>query len=306
MKIKYANAANCSLCLQHSLSIDNMIRFARLIIPDYNIYERFGFKEGTSIFYQNVAEQIVADMIQEGYYIDFVETLVRIEREGHLGNNYEFKGLNKVVAGLMDDGYSYDNVSGHFYENQEEQISPSWGRLKEGDERKMALLRLDIAGNSALVKNNPRLKIEKAYSDIRNIVNKVVINRLGRVWSWEGDGTLAAFLFGAIEKEVVYAGMEILQEMFFFNRLRNQLDSPINVRLGAHIGQVQYSESEVERLKNDTVKQAIVYEELADKNSLSVSYNLFISMDQIIYEFFGEEKTGRGCKYRLYKIGTEK
>ena len=258
------------------------------------------------MFYQNVAEQIVADMIHDGYYVDFVETLVRIDREGHLGNNYELKGLNKVVAGLIDEGYSYDNVSGLFYENQDEQIRPGWGRLKDGDERKMALLRLDIVGNSILVKNNPRLKIEKAYSDIWSIVSKVVVNRLGRVWSWEGDGAIAAFLFGSIEKEVVYAGMEILQEMFFYNRLRNQLDSPINVRLGAHIGQVQYSDSEVERLKNDAVKQVIVYEGLAAKNSLCVSYHLYITMDQIILDLFGPEQTGRGCKYRLYKIGTEK
>ncbi|MCL2007536.1 MAG: hypothetical protein FWG77_05565 [Treponema sp.] len=306
MKIKYANANSCSLCLQSSLSVDNMLRFAQMVIPKYDIYERLGLKEGTSIFYQNVAEQIVTDMIKGGFYIDFVENLVRIDREGLMGRSYEFKGLDIVVDGLINEGYSYDNVSGLFYENQEESISPSWGRLKEGDEQRIALLRLDIAGNSELVRSNPRPKIEKAYNDIRNIINKAVISRLGRIWSREGDGAVAAFLFGSIEKMAVYAGIEILQEMFFYNRLQNPLDTPINIRLGAHIGQVSYSENEVERLKNDTVKQAFVYESLAASNALCVSYNLYITMDKIVLELFGDEKTGKGCKYRLYKIGIEK
>jgi len=283
-----------------------MIRFAELVNSHYNIYKRTGLKEGMPIANQDAAERIVADMIQDGYYVDFVEVLVKIDREGYMGRRYNLIGLNNVVNSLIEEGYSFDKLSGQFFENQQEHISPNWGRLLEGDERKMAILRMDIAGNSVLVRNNSRPKIEKAYNDIRNIVNRAVTSRLGRLWVWEGDGALAAFLFGPMEKMAIYAGMEIIHELFFYNRLGNPLDSPINVRLGAQIGQVRYSDDDVERHKNDTVKQAVFLEALAVNNTLSVSYNLYIDMDKNTLDLFGAEKTRGGCKYRLYTMGTEK
>jgi len=170
----------------------------------------------------------------------------------------------------------------------------------------MAVLRLDIAGNSELVKSNSRSKIEGAYNDVRRIVNKVVSGRLGRLWSWEGDGALAAFYAGPIEKMAIYAGMEILHELFFYNHIRNPLDSPVNVRLGAHIGQVRYSDSELERMKNETVKKAAMLEAMAANNTLCVSYNLYLSMDSNDLNLFSAEKNGRGGKHRLYSIGLEK
>jgi hypothetical protein len=104
----------------------------------------------------------------------------------------------------------------------------------------------------------------------------------------------------------IFAGMDILHELFFYNRLRNPLASPINIRLGAHLGKVRYSDNELERLKNETVKQAMTYEALAANNSLCISYNLYITMDQITLKLFGNEKDDHGCKYRLYTMGIEK
>jgi class 3 adenylate cyclase len=109
-----------------------------------------------------------------------------------------------------------------------------------------------------------------------------------------------------MEKMAVYAGMDILHEVFFYNRLRNPLDQPVNLRLGAHIGPVRYSNSEMERLQNETVKEAIGLESLAKNNSFCVSYNLYITMDQNILNLFSAEKAGRGGKYRIYTMGYEK
>lgn len=289
-----------------SLPVDVMILFARQVHPKYNIYKRTGLSEGMPIPNQIAAQRIVADMIQDGYYVDFVEMLIRVDADGYMGHRYHLKGLDHVVEGVINEGFTFDKVTGQFFENQRERISPNWGRLLEGDEHKMTVLRFDIAGNSTLVKNNTQQKIEKAYNDIRLIIHRAVTSRLGRLWSWEGDGALAAFLFGPMEKMAVYAGMEILHEMFFYNRIRNPLDSPIDVRVGVHIGQVWYSENELERRKNETVKQAEVLEALAPNNALSVSFNVYINMDSNTLNLFSAEKSGRGNKYRLYSIGLEK
>jgi len=306
MKIKSANTTSCKKSLQVSLSVEMMVHFAKLVYPNYDFYKRTGFKEGMPIPSDFAAGRIVMDLVNDGYYVDFVEALIQAATKGYKGQIYKLSGLDGVAAGLIAEGYTYDKVTGQFLENQTERISPNWGRLQEDHERKMTVLRLDIAGNSELVRDNPQAKIKKAYSDIRDIITRAVNSRIGRLWSWEGDGALAAFCFGPMEKMAVYAGMDILHELFFYNRLRNPLDRPINTRLSAHIGQVRYSNREWERLQNDTVKEAMVLESLAANNTLCVSFNMYIAIDQNILNLFGPEKTGRGHKYRLYTMGHEK
>jgi hypothetical protein len=300
MKIK--NASFCRKCLLQSLSVEMMIRIAQLVSPEYDIYRRSGLTEGMPVSNQNAAQRIVADLIEDGFFIDFVETLIRINTGGYMGRAYALKGLNDVITGLIREGYSYDEATGQFFENQRERISQNWGRLKDGDERRMTVLRLDIVGNSSLVKQNSGDSIDRAYKDLRAIVSKSVVSRLGRLWSWEGDGALAAFMFGQKEQAAVFCGMDILHELFFYNRLKNPLNKPIRIRIGVHTGMIRYYDNVIERLKNETLKQALVLESEAAADSMGISHNLFISLESSILSLFSPEKTYRGGRYRLYSI----
>jgi class 3 adenylate cyclase len=304
MKIK--NASFCRKCLQQSLPVDVMIRFAQLVSPDYDIYRRYGFTQNMPMSSQSAAQRIVADLIQDGYFIDFVELLLTIEHKGYMGRRYALKGLNDVVTGLIQEGYSYDEATSQFFENQHERISENWGRLRNGDERRMTVLRLDVAGNSILVKQNPARAVERAYGDLRSIVSKAVIGRVGRLWSWEGDGALAVFLFGHKEQSVIFSGMEILHELYFYNRLRNPLNKPIRVRIAVHIGPVYYHDNAVERLKNETIKQALSLESALPPDSLGISHNLGGSVDQFIADLCTPEFAVQGKKYWLYHVAQER
>ncbi|MDR2184057.1 MAG: hypothetical protein LBO80_00090 [Treponema sp.] len=303
MKIK--NASFCRKCLQQSLPVDVMIRFAELVSPGYNIYRRSGLTEGMPISNQDAAQRIVADLIQDGYFIDFVELLLKIENEGYMGRRYVLKGLSDVVAGLIQEGYNYDKTTAQFFENQSERISENWGRLKNGDERRMTVFRLDVAGNSILVKQNPAKAVEKAYGDLRSIVSRAVISRAGRLWSWEGDGALAVFLFGSKEQGAVFSGMEILHELYFYNRLRNPLNKPIRIRAAVHIGSVYYHDNVMERLKNETIKQALSLESAVPPDSLGISHNLGGSIGQFITDLCAPA-AAQGKRYWLYNAIQER
>lgn len=283
-----------------------MIRFAGLVSPGYDIYRRSGLTEGMPISNQNAAQRIVADLIQDGYFIDFVELLLKVENEGYMGRSYAMRGLNDVVAGLIQEGYAYDKASSQFFENQNERISENWGRLKNGDERRMTVLRLDVAGNSILVKQNPAGSVEKAYGDLRSIVSRAVIGRAGRLWSWEGDGALAVFLFGRREQNAVFSGMEILHELYFYNRLRNPLNKPIRVRIAVHTGSVYYYDNPVERLKNETIKQAVSLESAVPPGSLGISGNLGGSVDEFITDLCTPESAAGNKQYWLYRPAQER
>ncbi|PKL09774.1 MAG: hypothetical protein CVV51_01975 [Spirochaetae bacterium HGW-Spirochaetae-7] len=292
--------------LYESISAETMVRFVRLIDPEYDLYERSGIPRNIPITNQMAAERIVKEIVEEGRFIDFIETLVRIDAGGFMGRLYPIKGLVQIVKTLMQDGFIFDRSTGQFFENARERASPDWGRLRDGDERQAAVLRLDVVANSALVKRNSAGKVDKAYAELRSIVNRAVIGRFGRLWSWEGDGALAAFLFGQKERSAVLAGMEILNELFFYNRLENPLGEPLRVRIAAHSGPIRYRVNPLELLKNETLRDVTQLESRATPvDSLCVSGNLFLSIDRVIHERFGAEQQSEFGKVRLYAVNLE-
>jgi len=284
-----------------------MLRFAKMTNPGYDIYKSSGYPEGHPITSQDAAERISADMVEDGLYVDFVQTLIHVDTKGYMGRRYNLRGLDDVITDVIQAGYSYDKTTGQFFENQEKQITRNWGRLMEGDERQMALLRLDIAGNSVLVKENPKQQIDKAYGDLRKFVTKAVISRLGRLWTWEGDGALCAFMLGDYNRMAIFAGMEILNEMFLYNKIGNPLNSSINLRLAVHSGHVVYSTSEAQCLKAEVVKKTINLEsKVAVPNSMVISESLAVSQDQNLLDVFSGIKVLSSDKYRMYQVSYAK
>jgi len=299
----------CRKCLYSSISTEDMNRFAKMAYPGYDLYKSSGYPQGHPISNQDAANRIVADMLKDGYYIDFVETIVRIDNNGYMGKKYSFRGLDDIIDDVIQAGFSFDSTTGQFFEDQDQQITRNWGRLLEGDERQMAVLRLDVVGNTVLVKENSKSLVDKTYAELRKIVTKAVEARLGRLWSWEGDGALAVFMLGDYSKMAIFAGMEILNEMFMFNKIENQLNSNVNLRIAVHSGNLIYTENENQYSKADTVKAAINLEsKAAVPNSLVISGSLAMSQDQAVLNIFSDTKAipNSSTKYRIYHINMEK
>ncbi len=307
MRLKSSTISLCRKILYESLTTDAMVRFVRLVEPEYDLHERSGIPVTIPITNQMAAERVVSDILADGRFIDFVEVLVKIDAEGYMGRSYPIKGLGQIVKILEQDGFVLDRSTGQFFENTNERASPDWGRLHEGDERQTSILRLDVVDNSALVQRNRPECVDRAFVALRSIVSRAVVSRFGRVWSWEGDGALAAFMLGRKERSAVLAGMEILNELFFFNRSGNPLDSPLRVRIAAHSGLVRYSDSLMELLKNDAVKDAIQIEASATPaDTFSASSNLFLSIDRTIQDRFGPDRRSPIGDIRHYTVNLEK
>lgn len=307
MKVKSSTVSLCRRTLYESISAEMMVRFVRLLDPEYDLHARSGIPENYPITNQMAATRIVQDIIDDGRFIDFIETLVRIDADGYMGRPYPIKGLSQIVKTLSLDGFLFDRATRQFFENSNERTSPDWGRLRDGDERQAAVLRLDVVENSALVKRNSSEHIERAYADLRAIVHRSVHARYGRLWLWEGDGALAAFVFGQKERSAILAGMEILNELFFYNRLDNPLTEPLRVRIAAHAGPIIYRDQPMELLKNETLREVTQIEARSTPtNTMSASANLFLSIDRVIQERFDPERQTGGDKIRYYSVNLEK
>ena len=292
-----------------SLSVEEMNRFAKMTNPDYDLHKSFGFSKGHPIGLHEAADRIVGDMLQSGYYVDFVETLIKVDSKGYMGHRFAFRGLDDVIGDVLQAGYSFDKTTGQFFEDQNKQITRNWGRLMEGDERQMAVFRLDIAGNSLLVKNNPKPLVDKAYGDLRQIVTRSVVARLGRLWVWEGDGALGVFMLSDYSRAAIFAGMEILNSMFIYNKSDNPLNSAFKLRISVHSGSLAYTESATQFLNADTVRTAIMLEsKAAVPNSLVISESLAMSQDQALLNIFSDPKVVANStdKFRIYQVNQTK
>ena len=306
MKKKNFSSGFCRKCLHTSLSVADMVRFACMVYPDYDIYKTSGYPKGHPIANQDAANRIVLDMIQGGYFVDFVEKLIEVDAHGYMGNRFDLRGLEDVVNDVINAGYSFDKTTGQFFENQRERITRNWGRLIEGDERQMAVMRLDIAGNSILVKENPKNLIEKTYGDLRKIVTKAVVSRLGRLWIWEGDGALAAFMLSNYSRMAICASIDIINEMIIYNKMSNVLNAEIKLRLSVHSGHIVYSNNDTECLKSEIVRKAISLEsKAAVPNSVVISENLAVTQDQALLDIFSLMKSVGTEKFRCYQVSQK-
>jgi class 3 adenylate cyclase len=292
-----------------SLSVEDMNRFAKMTYPEYDIYHKYGFSKGRPVGVVEAADRIVSDLLQSGYYVEFVETLIQVDSRGYMGHKYALRGLDDVIGDVLQAGYSYDETTGQFFEDQSITQTRNWGRLSEGDERQMAVMRLDIVGNSLLVKENPKPEIDRAYGKLRDVVTEAVIARNGRLWSWEGDGALGVFMFGDYSRSAIFAGMEILNNIFMFNKVDNTLNADIKLRIAVHSGDLAYSENETKCVKQHTVQTAINLEaKAAVPNSLVISESLALAQDQHLLDIFSDSKNVPKStdKYRFYIVTQEK
>jgi len=306
MKVKTGLQRLTCKILYESLSMEMIVRIARIVIPGYDIHSQSGIPENIPITAQTAAEQVVKDIIAAGRYLQLIELLIKIDTSGYMGREYPLLYMRELIKTILAEGYSYDSVTGLFMENAQTQISSNWGRLVPGDEFQLALLRLDIVQNSILVRRHEKRAVEDAYGNLRNIVSQAVLPRMGRLWFWEGDGCLAAFVFGKKERSAVLAGMEILHNLFFYNRLSNTLGSPLRVRLAVHGGPVKYAEDPVELKKNETLREIVEIESnYGQPDTLLVSSNIFLSIDRVIQDRFSEEQFRDSYKLRRYAIEVE-
>jgi hypothetical protein len=303
MKVKTGlHRLTCKI-LYESLSMEMIVRLARIVIPGYDIHRQSGIPENIPITAQTAAEQVVKDIIMAGRYLQLIELLIKIDTSGYMGREYPLLYMRDLIKTILAEGYSYDSVTGLFMENAQNQISANWGRLVPGDEFQLALLRLDIVQNSELVRRHEKKAVEATYGDLRTIVSQAVLPRMGRLWFWEGDGCLAAFVFGKKERSAVLAGMEILHNLFFYNRLLNTLGSPLRVRLAVHGGPVKFAEDPMELKKNETIREiAEIESQYGKPDALIVSSNVFISVDRVIQERFSAEQYKDSYKFRQYTI----
>lgn len=293
--------------LTEALDIKTMLNLANLLMTGYDsdyVYNRTGFPKNMPMPPREVARQIIDDINTLGLFLDFVSILIHIQDEGFRGRHYRIPYLRELLNDILEQGYIYEPTRKMFIEDPEVRRTPNWGVLKLNEEYTISFLRVDIVGNSGLVRKYPSDMIRTTYGDFKNIVTHTVEKRNARIWNWEGDGGLAAFYFGSnIHQSAVLCGMEILHELFLYNRLRSPLDEVLNIRIAVHSGPCEFFINPADLDRNETI---ITIKDLeknnTDTDSLSISRTVFVMLDPLVagqFETIQRNKKTECYNYRL-------
>jgi hypothetical protein len=298
MKIPASMASLTVKALAESLTLENMKIIADKLFDYYDFNKKTGFSYNLDIPRQVAAKQFVSDVKNEGLFIKLVQILIEMHTTGYMGKKYPIKYLKEIISNIREQGIIYDIENHIFVEDPAIRKTKNWGALNEGEQYLFALLRLDIAGNSKLVREYPDDIIQATYADFRDMVYDAVDRRNGRIWSWEGDGGLVAFFFSNKNLYATFAGMDIVNRLFLYNLTKCRLKEPLGVRIAVHSGLMDYTDKEEDLKRSDIIRTITDIEANYTKpNTLTISDMVAKGFCKSMLEEFKPVTTGSKTYY---------
>lgn len=269
--------------MNESFPIEIVGKIAREFLPGYSLRDPNGGTSFRPVQAAAAAAQFVRDITNAYLLIPLIETLMQIANEGLMGRQYAMPLLTEIVRELAQDGLAWNPEVGLFIENPFESPTPNWRRLREGGEYGVTLLRFDIVDNTGIVRTNDKEAVRTVFEDLRSMVQRSAEKRNGRIWSFEGDGGIVAFLYANRDVQAVLAGMELLNGLFLYNRFRHLLNAPVRIRIAVHNGICRYSALSENLQQDDTIKKLKLYESTyTEADTLTVSSLVAASLDRLL------------------------
>ncbi len=288
--------------LYQSMDVQLMERLAGRVVRDYDLHARTGIPDHIAINQVDAATVIYEDMLDAGLLRPFVEILVEVDGDGTMDRKRPIKFLPEIVKEIEAFGYKFSKEYGVFIEDEAQRRTKGWGVLRNGIDYEFSFLRLDIVGNTKLVRKYPERVISEAYADVKRIVATSVEKRQGRIWHWEGDGGYAAFYFGAKNAHSTVTGMEVLLELIVYNRFECALEEPLAVRMAVHTGPCQF-QSDDKRVQGSSLDRLHEIEsDYTEANSLTISPGVYTDLGHKLGEFFEPFETADHSLLYRYRV----
>jgi len=307
MQITRNLAILCARALKESMDMRDMCHLAKRLIPDYDLYKQSGFPESFAIPSIDAAKQIVSDIVDSNLFFQLIQNLIHMNQEGFMGRKIPISYLNDILKYIYSSGYIFDSENQIFVENPRIQKTRNWGALQEGESYALAFLAIDIIGNTKIVQKYSKEIVETTYTELNFIVQNAIDKRNGRFWMWEGDGGVISFFFGNKNLDATLAAVEIMNNVFLYNRTICKLTEPLRIRISVHSGVCEYTE------RNDYLKKLEVMKIIAEMekthstaHSICISYPVRMMLDGFIADQFVPLGSSNTSKYYRYELEWEK
>ncbi len=273
--------------------------FGREIERNLDLYDLTGFPKGCSIPRKDAAEQLVDYFFKTKRISTLLEAIIKAQKFGFKGENVFIPNLNDIIKEMEECGYRYKNDLEKVVLSEKKAKRADWGFLEEGHTYNFCFISIDICGNSELVRKYNSSYIKETYTNFKKLVNDCIISRNGRIWSWEGDGGLVAFLLDDFVNNALFASIDILNSLIKFNTTINFLNEPLSIRIGINAGNAEYKKN-TQLITSDSIELTRRIEKHhTETGTISISKHTYQYVNVLIREFMIEKEINGASIYQL-------
>jgi class 3 adenylate cyclase len=183
--------------------------------------------------------------------------VVELDGAAILGRQIRLEGVERLLGGLAKTGYHYDFRERRLVSScRDTEALVDWGCLRVGREYEVTIASLDVAGSSALVRTHGLRRMEKVYLRLWNHLRERLAALDGRIWSWAGDGGIAAFVFDDHVARAARFALEVQRTLPVFNAtMDDHLPAEVALRIGLDTGPVRFA-AEPGQIVSDVINYA--------------------------------------------------
>jgi class 3 adenylate cyclase len=235
---------------------------------------------------------LVSECQTQGKIKEFLSFVIELDGTLLNGNIVKLVGLENLLYRLSRTGVYFDYMKRKLVSSdQDKDIMPSWGVLRDGKEYQIIIASIDICGNSDLVQKHKPPIMEKVYYKFSEFLNKSIYHYNGRVWFWAGDGGIIAFRKDDGINGAVACCLEVLFTLPLFNSMPDKpIEDNIEIRIGMDSSNIKFY-NDTGRIISDVINYASHLEKHGTcPNGLSISEDIFNELSHGLKKMFNQEK----------------
>jgi class 3 adenylate cyclase len=236
----------------------------KLILRKYESNELSGTPKHVSLGSHKAAALLVNRCAESRKTEELVKLVVELDGAAIHGRKIRLDGVERLLGSLTKNGCHYDFRQRRLVSScRDPEALVDWGCLRDGREYEVTIASLDIAGSSALVRAHGLRRMEQVYLRLWNHLRERLGALDGRIWSWAGDGGIAAFVFDGHVARATRFALEVQRTLPVFNAaMDDHLPADIALRIGLDTGRVRFA-AEPGKIVSDVINYAAHLEKQA-------------------------------------------
>jgi class 3 adenylate cyclase len=232
-------------------------QLGRLLLRAYESNEVSGTPKHVSLGSHKSAGLLVTRCAERRKTEELIKLVVELDGAAILGRQVHLEEVERLLGSLTRSGYHYDFRQRRLVSScRDPEALADWGCLRDGREYEVTIASLDLAGSSDLVKTHGLRRMEQVYRELWKHLSERLGALDGRVWSWAGDGGIAAFVFDHHVARAVRFALEVQRTLPLFSAMLDDcLPADIALRIGLDTGPVRFA-AEPGKIVSDVINYA--------------------------------------------------
>ena len=286
--------------LENSFTADAMDQLGALLFKRYSGHEQAGEDRHITLSRSRAARTLADTAEESGKLADLIQLIAELDGKQFQGKLLMISGAEVFFNSLARVGIVYDPTRRRlFHSRQDITELRNWGSLRDGRTYTIAVMSVDIVGNSVIVRELGAKKAEKLSYALLGFLQRKLHDYDGRMWNWAGDGGLFAFAFQGCADRAIMCGVDIQRSLPLFSLSPLMpVERSMELRIGIDVGPVKFS-SDTGRIVSDVINYAAHLEKGGtEPGQVSISERVTDLCDGRLLRLFADAGEFEGLAYQ--------